>query len=298
MTAYNLHTTDDPDLIGFTYDFAVKAVDDTDLVELTEDGDLLIEGYAAEFKGIDREGENFAPGAFERAIESFLAGNAPLCYHHKPSKILGKVLDLKEDERGLYMKARVDGAIESHPEYGTYYKQIKKGTLKGLSVGGFFKRALTGEGKKIVDMDFTEISTTGVPVHSQPAFAVVAGKALDEFEDDDEKTPVTPELPDGQTTLDLTPLGKALDEFAATLDKLEGKAVKGEPQDLYFLALILKLEQLTESIATKEETVSGGPSDDRVDALIKEVKDGMDAWARTAHKLAASLGPLPKISYS
>lgn len=172
------------DLFRFRYDFTLdgKALDDgttAGTVTEQENGDLLIEGYAAVFEGVDREGENFAPGAFQRGIKAFLESQAALCFHHKHDQVLGKVLDLEEEEgKGLKMRARVDGAIKNHPVLGTYYEQIKNGTLNGLSVGGFFKRAMTTAGQRIADMDFTEISVTGVPVHTGPRFAVVAGKAL------------------------------------------------------------------------------------------------------------------------
>jgi len=169
------------DLIQFRYDFAVKALDDQQTVTVEENGDLIIEGYAAVFDGVDRQGENFAEGAFKRGIKSFLGGQAGLCYHHKHDKLLGKVLELEEVEgKGLKMKARIDAAIKNHPELGVYYEQIRRGTLNALSVGGFFRRKLTELGQKIVDMDFTEISVTPVPVHPGTNFAVVAGKALEE----------------------------------------------------------------------------------------------------------------------
>lgn len=171
------------DLVKFQYDFVLegKAVGDSEAQTVTveENGDLIIEGYAAVFDGVDRQGENFAEGAFQRGIKAFLEGQAGLCYHHKHDKLLGKVLDLQEEEgKGLKMKARVDAAIKNHPELGVYYEQIRRGTLNALSVGGFFRRKLTELGQKIVDMDFTEISVTPVPVHPGTNFAVVAGKAL------------------------------------------------------------------------------------------------------------------------
>lgn len=170
----------DSDLFKFRYDFTLdgKALDSQTVIE-DENGDLIIEGYAAVFDGVDRQGENFAEGAFERGIKSFIDGQSSLCYHHKHDKCLGKVLELSEEKgKGLKMKARVDGAIKTHPELGTYYNQIKSGTLKALSVGGFFRRSLTGAGPRITDMDFTEISVTPVPVHTGTHFNVLAGKAL------------------------------------------------------------------------------------------------------------------------
>ena len=176
------------DLFAFQYDFLIggKALDgmeqpDATITEL-ENGDLLIEGYAAVFDGIDRQDENFAEGAFQRGIKSFLESQASLCFHHKHDHLLGSVLDLREEEgKGLKMKARVDFQPESSP-LRWIYNSIKKGSMKGLSVGGFFKRKLTDAGWRIADMDFTEISVTPVPVHPGTSFAVVAGKALEDIQ--------------------------------------------------------------------------------------------------------------------
>lgn len=174
------------DLVAFQYDFlpegkALEAGGNAPVVSEEDNGDLIIEGYAAVFDGLDREGENFADlgATFDRGIKSFLSQQAALCYHHSTGKCLGSVLDLRREEgKGLKMKARVDGAIRQHPELGTYYEQIKKGTLKGLSIGGFFKRAIIGGVQKITGVDFTEVSVTPVPIHPGTNFAVVAGKAL------------------------------------------------------------------------------------------------------------------------
>lgn len=182
----------DEDLFAYRYDFTpeAKAVEDgkAQLVTEDDDGNLIVEGYAAVWDGIDREGENFAPGAFAAGIKAFLAGSAPLCYHHQHSKVLGKFVDLKEDDKGLSFKARVDGAIRSHPELKTYYEQIKNGTIRGMSVGGFFKRA----SDKIVGVDITEISATPVPVHPGTTLNVMGAKALEDI-----KVPRVPKV-DGE----------------------------------------------------------------------------------------------------
>lgn len=175
----------DEDLFQFGFDFMLegKALQDgegvTDVVTEDENGDLIIEGWAAVFDGTDRQGENFIDGAFEHGVKAFLEGPAALCYHHKKDMALGKVLELENvPDKGLKIKARVDGEIKAHPILGPIYGQIKKGTLSALSIGGFFKRGIVNGARKIIDTDFTEISVTPVPVHTGPRFAVVAGKAL------------------------------------------------------------------------------------------------------------------------
>lgn len=152
-------------------------------VTVLEDGDLLIEGWAADFEGLDRQGENFTRGAFEHSIKTFLNGSAALCFHHKHDLAIGSVLELREVEgKGLYMKARVDRQGPSSP-LRYIYDGIRKGSYRGLSVGGFFKRKRTASGWRISSVDFTEVSVTPVPVHPRTSLAVIAGKALDDAAD-------------------------------------------------------------------------------------------------------------------
>ncbi|HST43481.1 MAG TPA: HK97 family phage prohead protease, partial [Conexibacter sp.] len=74
-----------------------------------DSGDLIIEGWAAVFDGVDRQGENFAEGAFQRGIRTFLDRQASLNWHHRHEIGIGKVLELREVEgKGLWMRARVD----------------------------------------------------------------------------------------------------------------------------------------------------------------------------------------------
>lgn len=174
---------DHPDMFAFRHDFLLegKALDSGEAaatVSEEENGDLIIEGWAASFDGLDRMGENFVDGAFDRGVKAFLDGHAALCFHHQNDMGIGSVLDLKPVAgKGLWMKARVDHQPENSP-LRYIYNAVKKGSYKGLSIGGFFKRGLVKGRRMIADMDFTEISVTPVAVHPKTKFAVVAGKAL------------------------------------------------------------------------------------------------------------------------
>lgn len=205
----------DPDTFAFTV--GGKALTDESIKVEDESGDLIIEGYAAVWEGEDRQGENFAPGAFQRATKAFLEAGSPLCFHHKRDHVLGKVEELEEDDKGLRMRARVDGEIKDHPILKSIYGQIKKGTLKGLSVGGFFKRAMIEGKQKIADMDFTEISVTGVPMHTSPSFAVVAGKAVL----DDVQVPAVPEVDGEVREEDLRTINYLLEELGGVFDRIQ-----------------------------------------------------------------------------
>jgi hypothetical protein len=60
----------------------------------------------------------------------------------------------------LFMRARVDGAIKHSPQLKALYEQIKRGTIKNLSVGGFFSRVETALGPRINAARLIEVSAT------------------------------------------------------------------------------------------------------------------------------------------
>lgn len=213
-----------PDLIQFRQDFflAGKAVEDgadsSQTVTEQENGDLIIEGMAAVFDGLDRQNENFVDGAFQRGIKSFLDGQAALCHHHRHEHVIGRVLDLREEEgKGLHMKARVDFQQPTSP-LRHIYDGIRKGSISGLSVGGYFRRALVKGRQMISGVDVVEISTTGVPVHPGTHFSVVAGKALTA----DITLPEVPAELDGEEIResDFQGLMWQIEELSASFDRI------------------------------------------------------------------------------
>lgn len=215
------------DLFAFQFGFDVQPEGKAETVTETESGDLIIEGLAADFTGIDRQGENFMDGAFQRGIAEFMENSGSLCYHHDHAKCIGKVLELREVEgKGLWMKARVDAQPEQSPLH-YIYNGIRKGSYKNLSVGGFFRRKLTENGPRINHCDFTEISVTPVSVHSKTKFAVVAGKALT-----DVKLPAVPKVDGEIRDDDVFVITEAIAMLERTFDRLKsrGKPKKDRPK--------------------------------------------------------------------
>lgn len=294
-----------PDTFAFQFGFAIapegKATDavviDPDAIAELDDGDLLIEGWAANFEGLDRQDENFTDGAFKRGIKAFLANGGPLCYHHKHDVALGSVLALEEVEgKGLKMKARVDKQEPASPHYHLY-NGVRKGTLKGLSVGGFFKRKLTDSGYKICDMDFTEISVTPVPVHPQTSFSVIAGKALESEENLDPTEDKESEA--------LKELNRAAAALTALVETVEGKALpkKHNPSVARGLRRMLDslggLRTISTDFRTFGEEVKslGLDADTKPEETLGAFADGVESqcvqWEADVHRLSAKFGPLP-----
>jgi HK97 family phage prohead protease len=156
--------------------FVVDHTFDGKAITKSADGDLYIEGWAADW-GADDQDEAFEPDAFKSAIDDFMSRDRPLLYHHG-GLALGQVEQLELRPQGLWMKARVD-----KPEPGTeamdVFNKIQRGTIRGLSTAGRFWRRLNSE--KSSDLDASvkiwkarlrEISVTPIPVSPTTLFNV------------------------------------------------------------------------------------------------------------------------------
>lgn len=140
-------------------------------------GDLEITGYAAVFQGLDAAGENFLSTAFTHSAAAAVAAGIPICYHHQTGRVLGKVLDLRPDAHGLWLRGRIDKPTPGSFAAGVF-EQIKRHTLRGLSVAGYLQRIKTAAGAMISNVRLTEISVTGVPSHPLTGLDAVEVKAL------------------------------------------------------------------------------------------------------------------------
>jgi HK97 family phage prohead protease len=166
---------------------ATVVADGAKAVTENEDGDLVIEGLASDFS-LDRQDEAFIPGAFEKGIKDFLAGQRPLLYHHKHDLQLGQVEHVEPRDDGLYFKAVVPQPPESSP-LRHQYELIRRGMMKAVSVAGLFKRRPGADGRpRIYEVDLAEISVTPFPVNPRALFTVAQKAFSDEPADEPDLT--------------------------------------------------------------------------------------------------------------
>lgn len=149
------------------------------VVQETADGDLIIEGYASDYDA-DRQDEFFEPGAVNEGLKAYMESNPILLYHHKTGHALGQVIEARIDDVGAWVKARID-----KPAPGSWaqdvYQKVKRGTIRGFSIGGRFFRHLDRKSglTKIYKADIHEISVTPYPINPRTLFGV-AQKAFPE----------------------------------------------------------------------------------------------------------------------
>lgn len=174
-----------------TVNFSINGVLGEKAQVTEEDGDLYIEGWAADIT-LDDQDEYFSYDALKAAADEFMAQpNRPLLYHHKPDMQLGEIITFEArqtaERAGIWMKARVDEPAPSHPILADVYRKVKRGTMKGLSVAGRFFGEPTPNGWRIGRASFRETSVTPFPVHPR-TLATVVGKAVEEFDAEPDDT--------------------------------------------------------------------------------------------------------------
>ncbi len=104
--------------------FEVKAVSDAG-------GQWQFEGYAAAFNNLDRVGDVILPGAFTESIPAFLKRGFIGGLMHDWSQPIGKPLEVREDAKGLYIRAQIVDTQHGRD----VYKLLKEGVITSLSIG-------------------------------------------------------------------------------------------------------------------------------------------------------------------
>ena len=68
---------------------------------------LFVEGYAAVFGNEDSYNDIIVAGAFTKTIAGKDGKRIKLCLQHDMEDIVGKIVELKEDEKGLWFRAKI-----------------------------------------------------------------------------------------------------------------------------------------------------------------------------------------------
>ena len=93
------------------------------------------EGYASTFGGEpDAYGDVIAPGAYADSLEQHKAkGTMPkLFWQHDRREPIGKWVDAMEDEKGLFVRGKLNMAVQRAKEA---HALLKEGDIDGLSIG-------------------------------------------------------------------------------------------------------------------------------------------------------------------
>jgi HK97 family phage prohead protease len=130
--------------------------------EVEADGTFC--GHASLFDEPDLGGDTVERGAFSAAIARRGAAGIRMLYQHDPAEPIGRWLEIREDERGLFVRGRLAQSVARAREV---LELMRCGALDGLSIGFSTVRAHTEPGtglRRIREADLWEISIVTFPM--------------------------------------------------------------------------------------------------------------------------------------
>ena len=132
-------------------------------IKVTEGG--LIEGYASYFGRADKGGDVVQPGAYSASLSALAAkgGSVKLLWQHDAAQPIGVWDEVREDERGLYVKGRLLSDVEKGREAMAL---IGAGAIDGLSIGYRTVRAQKNDkGQRLLsELELWEVSLVTFPM--------------------------------------------------------------------------------------------------------------------------------------
>lgn len=126
---------------------------------------IQLEGYACIFHEPDQQGDVILPGAFGQDIASIVG--TPVLWQHHPYTPIGKVVDAKEDTKGI--RVLITLCLDTQVGCEAYHL-VKSGVLSGLSIGFTMLKSCYGTGKvrRILHrIKLKEISLVTFPAHER-----------------------------------------------------------------------------------------------------------------------------------
>ena len=122
------------------------------------------EGYASLFGVADLGGDLVMPGAFRDSLARRGAGGVKMLWQHKPSEPLGIWEEITEDNRGLFVRGRLDLAVSKAREVQAL---LRTRAVDGLSIGFKTERSRRDQKsglRRLEKLDLWEISVVTFPM--------------------------------------------------------------------------------------------------------------------------------------
>jgi HK97 family phage prohead protease len=130
-------------------------------LEVKAEGDEgVITGYGSVFGNVDSYGDVIEPGAFAASITK---RNPKMLWQHRMDTPIGVWDEVKEDDRGLFMRGRLATKTAKGKEG---LELVKMGALDGLSIG--FRSVsdeMDGNTRKLKQIDLYEVSLVTMPAN-------------------------------------------------------------------------------------------------------------------------------------
>ena len=141
-----------------------------DLIDADEKAGI-VKGYGSVFGNVDSDGDIINRGAYKKTIEE--NGNrVKYLYQHDMDKPLGKIVNLGEDDKGLYFEAEIPKTTLGKD----VIELMKAGVITENSVGILpIQKDNSGEYRQINEVKLYEISAVTLAANDQAILVDVKG---------------------------------------------------------------------------------------------------------------------------
>lgn len=156
------------------------------LVEVKADGDAnseegVFSGYGSTFGNLDLGGDIIKAGAFEKSLNDWgMKGEMPfLLAFHDMSRPIGDWLEMREDEKGLFVRGQLWVKGDRRIEDAVMAYNMLRGTgQKTLSIGYRvndyeMQESVNGSIRVIKEIDLVEVSIVPQPMNPQAKITAV-----------------------------------------------------------------------------------------------------------------------------
>src|SRR6056297_2755627 len=134
-----------------------------DIKKLTKE-EGIFEGYAAVFNNVDLGKDKILPGAFKKTLEE-RGDKIKILWQHDWDEPIGKVLEIKEDEYGLWVKGKIITTTQKGKEA---YELIKEKIIDGLSIGyNIMKKDWQSGVRLLKELKLLEFSPVTFPMNEE-----------------------------------------------------------------------------------------------------------------------------------
>lgn len=127
--------------------------------------DMTIKGYASTFGGDpDAHGDVVVSGAFKKTLIT-RSGRIKFLVHHDWNQIVGKIIHAEEDEKGLYIEAKIVDTVAGKD----LMKLVDAGVIDRMSIGFIVKDYEWDDDGVfyIKEADLYEVSAVGLPANDR-----------------------------------------------------------------------------------------------------------------------------------
>lgn len=141
--------------------------------EVSEAGEF--EGYGSVFDNEDSYSDVVVAGAFQKSLETYQEkGRMPaMLWQHNPGDVIGVWQEMREDEKGLYVRGRLALGTAKGKEA---YELLKMDAITGLSIGFHYVEAEYDADEKIFEVrevDLWEVSLVTFPANDEARIQAV-----------------------------------------------------------------------------------------------------------------------------